>query len=84
MAGLVVAAIALSGCSSLGSRAFSDPTTTSSLPPTTPQSMNQPMPSTLGAPQNMTAEGQFLPPANIGGGGFVGQPASQPAWSMDS
>ena len=81
MAGLVVAAVALSGCSSLGSRAFSDSTTTGSLPQAAPQSLNQPMPSSLGAPQNMVAEGQFLPPANVGGG-FVGQPAVQPAWNQ--
>ena len=82
MAGLMVAAVALSGCSSLGSRAFSDPTTTGSLPQAAPQSLNQPMPSSLGAPQNMVAESQFLPPANVGGGGFVGQPTTQPAWNQ--
>ncbi|UJW85970.1 M23 family metallopeptidase [Devosia sp. SL43] len=82
MVGLVAAAVALSGCSSLGSRAFSDPTTTSAIPQTAPQSINQPMPSSLGAPQSMVAESQFLPPANVGGGGFVGQPAAQPAWNQ--
>jgi murein DD-endopeptidase MepM/ murein hydrolase activator NlpD len=82
MVGLVAAAVALSGCSSLGSRAFSDPTTTSSIPQAAPQSFNQPMPSTLGAPQNMTAESQFLPPANVGGGGFINQPAAQPVWNQ--
>jgi murein DD-endopeptidase MepM/ murein hydrolase activator NlpD len=81
MVGLVVAAVALSGCSSLGSRAFSDSTTTGSLPQAVPQSLNQPMPSSLGAPQTMVAEGQFLPPANVGGG-FVGQPGIQPAWNQ--
>jgi murein DD-endopeptidase MepM/ murein hydrolase activator NlpD len=81
MAGLVAAAVALSGCSALGSRAFSDPTTTGSLPQSAPQSLNQPMPSSLGAPQNMVAESQFLPPANVGGG-FVGQPGVQPAWNQ--
>ncbi|WP_082092491.1 peptidoglycan DD-metalloendopeptidase family protein [Devosia epidermidihirudinis] len=69
MAGLVVAAIALSGCSSLGSRAFGDPVTTGSLPQSAPTSFNQPMPASLGAPQAMVAENQFLPPANVGGGG---------------
>lgn len=82
MAGLVVAAVALSGCSSLGSRAFSDPTTTGSLPQSAPRSLNQPMPSSLGAPQNMVAESQFLPPANVGAGGFVGQPSAQPVWNQ--
>lgn len=81
MVGLVAAAIALSGCSSLGSRAFSDSTTTSSVPQSSPASFNQPMPSSLGAPQAMVAEGQFLPPANVGGG-WNGQPSAQPAWNQ--
>ncbi|MCS6759727.1 MAG: LysM peptidoglycan-binding domain-containing protein, partial [Candidatus Devosia euplotis] len=79
MTGLLIAAVALSGCSGFGSRAFGDPTTTGSLPQSAPQSYNQPMPSSLGAPQNMMAEVDFIPPANIGGG--VGQPqAVQPLW----
>ena len=82
MAGLMAAAIALSGCSSLGSRAFSDPTTTGSLPQSAPTTMNQPMPSSLGAPQAMVAENQFLPPNNVGGGGNWNQPAGQPAWNQ--
>jgi len=81
MVGLVTAAIALSGCSSLGSRTFGDPMTTGSLPQNAPASINQPMPSGLGAPQNMTAENHFLPPANVGGG-FNGASASQPAWNQ--
>ena len=68
MVGLVAAAVALTGCSSLGSRTFGDPTTTGSLPQSAPASYNQSMPASLGAPQNMTAESRFLPPANVGGG----------------
>jgi murein DD-endopeptidase MepM/ murein hydrolase activator NlpD len=82
MVGLVAATVALSGCSSLGSRTFGDPTTTSSLPQNSPASYSQPMPSSLGAPQAMTAESQFLPPANVGGG-WNSQPATtQPAWNQ--
>ncbi|MGV8855520.1 MAG: peptidoglycan DD-metalloendopeptidase family protein [Devosia sp.] len=81
MAGLLITAVALSGCSSFGGRAFGDPTTTGSLPQSSPQSYNQPMPSSLGAPQGMVAEANFIPPENIGGG--MGQPtASQPLWSQ--
>jgi len=80
MAGLLIAAVALSGCSSLGSRAFGDPTTTGSLPQAAPQSYSQPMPNSLGAPQNMVADAQFIPPANVGG---MGQsPAVQPLWGQ--
>ncbi|MBU1335375.1 MAG: peptidoglycan DD-metalloendopeptidase family protein [Alphaproteobacteria bacterium] len=80
MVGLVATAVALSGCSSLGSRTFGDPTTTGSLPQSAPQSYSQPMPSSLGAPQAMTAESQFLPPANVGGS-WNSQPTAQPAWN---
>lgn len=66
MVGLMAAAFALSGCSSLGSRTFGDQTTTASVPQNAPSSYTQPMPSSLGAPQ--VAENQFLPPANVGGG----------------
>lgn len=66
MVGLVAAAVALSGCSSFGSRTFGDQTTTASVPQNSPSSYTQPMPSSLGAPQ--VAENQFLPPANVGGG----------------
>jgi murein DD-endopeptidase MepM/ murein hydrolase activator NlpD len=83
MVGLVAAAVALSGCSSLGSRTFGDPTTTSSLPQSAPTSYSQPMPASLGAPQNMTAESQFLPPANVGGGwNNTTTAAAQPAWNQ--
>ena len=66
--GLVVGAVALSGCSSLGSRSFGDSTMTSSVGQSSPASLNQPMPSSLGA-SNRVAEGQFVPPANVSGGG---------------
>ncbi len=83
MVGLVTAAVALSGCSSLGSRTFGDPTTTSSLPQSSPASYSQPMPASLGAPQNMTADTRFLPPANVGGGWNSPTPtAVQPAWNQ--
>lgn len=43
------------------------------------------MPASLGAPQTLVAESQFLPPANVGGGGMA-QPAwnqqAQPAWNQ--
>lgn len=87
MAGLVAASVALSGCSSLGSRTFGDPTTTGSVPQSAPASYSQPMPSSLGAPQNMTAESQFLPPANVGGGGNWNSQttaSAQPAWNQPS
>lgn len=80
MAGLVAAAVVLTGCSSLGSRTFGDPVTTGSVQQTSPQSFNQPMPASLGAPQTMVAENQFLPPANVGGGWNSPQP-TQPAWN---
>lgn len=82
MAGLMTAAIALSGCSALGSRAFGDPTTTGSVSQSAPSTINQPMPASLGAPQMQVAENQFLPPANVGGGWNGGQTAAQPAWNQ--
>jgi murein DD-endopeptidase MepM/ murein hydrolase activator NlpD len=82
MVGLIAAAVALTGCSSLGSRTFGDPTTTSSVPQSAPASYSQPMPSSLGQPQVLVAENQFLPPANVGGG-WNSQPAmTQPAWNQ--
>src|SRR5690554_6386046 len=83
MAGLLIAAVALSGCSSLGTRAFGDPTTTGSLPQAAPQSINQPMPASLGAPRTLVAESQFIPPANIGGGVSLPQ-AFQTPWGKPS
>jgi murein DD-endopeptidase MepM/ murein hydrolase activator NlpD len=83
---LLVTAVGLSGCSSLGSRTFGDPTTTGAVSrPVAPASMNQPMPSSLGAqPVMQTAESRFLPPAPVGSswGGASPQPASpaQQGW----
>jgi len=67
VAGVVVAAVGLSGCSSLGGRSFSDNTVTGSVAQSTPATLNQPMPPTLGAPQPVqVASMEFLPPANVG------------------
>ncbi len=84
MVGLMVAAVALSGCSSLGSRTFGDPTTTGSLPQNAPAtSYSQPMPSSLGGSPVMVAENRFLPPANVGGGWNAPTSAGvQPAWNQ--
>ncbi len=76
LAGLMVAAVGLSGCSSLGSRTFGDNTVTGSVAQAAPATINQPMPASLGAANVVqTAEAQFLPPANVGnawGGGGGG------------
>src|SRR5690606_37950673 len=68
VAGLFVAAIGLSGCSSLGARSFGDQTTTGSVAQSAaPATLNQPMPPYLGAPATMqVAEQRFLPPAPVG------------------
>jgi murein DD-endopeptidase MepM/ murein hydrolase activator NlpD len=68
VAGVVVAAVALSGCSSLGSRPFGDNTTTGSVGSAPSPTLNQPMPASLGAQQNVQVAGmqQFLPPAPVG------------------
>ncbi|MCP8882135.1 peptidoglycan DD-metalloendopeptidase family protein [Devosia sp. XJ19-1] len=67
VAGVMIAAVGLSGCSSLGGRAFSDSTVTGSTAQSSPTSLNQPMPPTLGAPQGVQlASMEFLPPANVG------------------
>jgi len=67
MAALVVASVGLSGCSSLGGRAFGDPTTTGSVVQSAPATLNQSMPASIGAPPvTQVAEMQFLPPANVG------------------
>ena len=80
VAGLLVAAVGLSGCSSLGSRAFGDSTTTGSIAQSSaPATLNQPMPASLGAPATVqVAEQRFLPPAPIGSawGASPVQPAS--------
>ncbi|MBJ3785567.1 M23 family metallopeptidase [Devosia sediminis] len=66
LAGIMIAAVGLSGCSSLGSR-FGDSTVTGSAAPTGPATLNQPMPPSLGAPQSVqVASMEFLPPANVG------------------
>ena len=73
LAGLIVAAVGLSGCSSLGSRTFGDSTVTGSVAQSAPATINQPMPASLGAPNAvLVAEQQFLPPANVGGGSVGG------------
>ncbi len=70
IAGMIVAAVALSGCNSLGSRSFGDSTVTGSVAQSGAPSFNQPMPASLGAPQSMqVAATQYLPPATVGGGG---------------
>lgn len=79
IAGLLVAAVGLSGCSSLGGRTFGDPTVTGSVAQSAPASLNQPMPPSLGAQQpTQVASMDFLPPANVGaswGGGNTLPPA---------
>lgn len=79
VAGLIVAAVGLSGCSSLGARTFGDPTTTGSVAQSpAPQSINQQMPSSLGPQGSMqVADARFLPPAPIGSSfGAPSQPIS--------
>lgn len=67
LTGLMIAAVGLSGCSSLGSRSFGDPTVTGSVSQSAPATLNQPMPPTLGAPQSVqVASMEYLPPANVG------------------
>lgn len=67
LSGLMIAAVGLSGCSSLGSRSFGDQTVTGSVAQSAPTTLNQPMPPTLGAPQSVqVASMEFLPPANVG------------------
>lgn len=74
IAGLMVSAVALSGCTTIGSRMFGDPTTTGSVAQSASGNISQPMPAGLGAPQ--VAEAQFVPPANVGG---YAAPAAYPA-----
>lgn len=67
VAGVMIAAVGLSGCSSLGGRSFSDNTVTGSVAQSAPATLNQPMPPTIGAPQPVqVASMEFLPPANVG------------------
>jgi len=76
----MIAAVGLSGCSSLGSRSFGDNTVTGSVAQSAPSTLNQPMPPSLGAPQNMqVASMEYLPPANVGGSWPGGGNALPPA-----
>jgi murein DD-endopeptidase MepM/ murein hydrolase activator NlpD len=65
---MMAAAVALSGCSSLGSRTIGDQTMTGSASGAPVTTLNQPMPASLGAQQNVQVAGmqQFLPPAPVG------------------
>ena len=74
IAGIMVGAIALSGCASVGSRTFGGDVTGSSGQ-STPSNLNQPMPGTLGAPTQMAVN--FVPPSDVGG--FGGQQSGYPA-----
>lgn len=67
--GIVAAATALSGCSSLGSRMLADKTTTGSTVASAQGSASQPMPATLQPRSTRVAAGPFIPPSDIGGGG---------------
>ncbi|WDR05761.1 M23 family metallopeptidase [Devosia rhodophyticola] len=69
IAGVMASAVALSGCTAIGGRAFSDPTVTGSTNQYTPGNINQPMPASLGAPAAQVADARFLPPQNVGYGG---------------
>lgn len=65
---LVVCSIALSGCTTLGSRAFGDPTTTGSIGSSASGNLSQPMPPSLNS-STRVASGRFVPPADVNGGG---------------
>jgi murein DD-endopeptidase MepM/ murein hydrolase activator NlpD len=82
IAGIMVGAIALSGCASVGGRAFGDSTVTGSARQASPSNLSQPMPSSLGAPNMQVADSQFLPPANVGGFGGVQQGYAQPTYNQ--
>ncbi|WIY54228.1 peptidoglycan DD-metalloendopeptidase family protein [Devosia sp. YIM 151766] len=80
IAGIIVAAVGLSGCNSLGSRSFGDSTVTGSVAQSAPATFNQPMPPSLGAPQStQVAASQYLPPAPVGGGWSGGGTTLPPA-----
>jgi murein DD-endopeptidase MepM/ murein hydrolase activator NlpD len=65
--GLTAGAIALSGCTTMGS-AMHDPTITGSVAGANGSgNLNQPMPGNLGVGTQVAAN-QFIPPANVGGG----------------
>ena len=69
LTGLLAGTAAVSGCTALGSRAFADRTTTSSVSASAIGSPNQAMPKPLGATQ--VAAGPFIPPSDIGGSGVA-------------
>jgi len=69
--GIVAAATALSGCSSMGSRLFADQTTTGSTMTSAGATASQPMPGSLQS-RTRVAAGPFIPPSDIGGGGGNG------------
>lgn len=80
IAGIIVAAVGLSGCNSLGSRTIGDSTVTGSVNQSAPPTFNQQMPPSLGAPQSVqVAASQYLPPAPVGGGGWSGGNTLPPA-----
>jgi murein DD-endopeptidase MepM/ murein hydrolase activator NlpD len=72
LAGMFVAAAALSGCTALGSRAFGDRTVTGSVGQSSAGNLSQPMPKSLGATSTRVASGPFIPPSDIGSGGSSG------------
>ena len=83
IAGIMVGGLALSGCASVGGRAFGDSTVTGSAGQASPTNLNQPMPGSLGAPNMQVADNQFLPPANVGGFGAPQQQGfARPAYSQ--
>ena len=80
IAGIIVAAVGLSGCNSLGSRTIGDSTVTGSVNQSAPPTFNQQMPPSLGAQQPVqVAASQYLPPAPVGGGGWSGGNTLPPA-----
>ncbi|WP_375452067.1 peptidoglycan DD-metalloendopeptidase family protein [uncultured Devosia sp.] len=82
IAGITLGGLALTGCASVGGRAFGDGTVTGSTNQSTPSNLGQPMPSALGAPPMQMADSQFLPPANVGGFGAPQQGYAQPSYNQ--
>ncbi|RUT32900.1 M23 family metallopeptidase [Arsenicitalea aurantiaca] len=68
LVGILAGAVALSGCTAIGGRAFGDPTVTGSASAGGTGNLSQPMPMALASSQRVAA-GPFTPPAEIGGGG---------------
>lgn len=68
--GLFAATAALSGCTSSVGRATGDPAYTSSISRAGESNLNQPMP-TLQPASTQVAVGPYIPPADVGGDGFV-------------